>query len=103
MSVQNGRLTTCDRCGATVFSKCTGEGEADGGYTRWNKFEQLPHGWGQVTIPKKSSLSDPRDCRHVTVCPLCNAAWRTALEVYFCDDTLLDEGPQEPDDMEMEV
>lgn len=29
-----GRLTVCDRCGAKVFSKCTGEGVTDGGYTR---------------------------------------------------------------------
>lgn len=39
-----GQLRTCDRCGASVFLKCTGEGEADGGYTRWNKFEDA-EGW----------------------------------------------------------
>lgn len=45
MSQTNGRLTTCDICGATVFSACIGEGETDGGFTRWNKFEPLPEGW----------------------------------------------------------
>lgn len=45
MSEIIGRLTICDRCGEKVFSKYTGEGELDGGYTRWNKFEDLPDGW----------------------------------------------------------
>lgn len=42
MSVVNGKLITCDRCKNTIFCKCTGEGERDGGYTRWNKFEEAP-------------------------------------------------------------
>lgn len=46
MSAINGRKVICDRCGKETFVKCIGEGEADGGYTRWNKFEPLPKGWG---------------------------------------------------------
>lgn len=46
MSSVNGRLVTCDRCGVTCFCKTTGEGETDGGYTRWNNFEPKPSGWG---------------------------------------------------------
>ena len=45
MAQVKGRLSICDRCGKTIFSKVTGEGETDGGYTRWNKFEELPEGW----------------------------------------------------------
>ena len=45
MASVNGRLTTCDRCGETVFSASVGEGERDGGFTRWNEFEPLPAGW----------------------------------------------------------
>ena len=45
MAEINGRLTICDRCGQKVFSKCIGEGATDGGFTRWNKFEELPKGW----------------------------------------------------------
>ena len=41
----NGRLMTCDRCGKTCFRKCVGEGERDGGFTRWDKFEPYPDGW----------------------------------------------------------
>ena len=29
MSQVNGQLSTCERCGAQVFRKCTGEGEMD--------------------------------------------------------------------------
>lgn len=45
MAQVNGELTTRDRCGKQLFRKCIGEGEADGGYTRWNKFEPYPDGW----------------------------------------------------------
>lgn len=40
----SGQLRKCDRCGASVFLKCVGEGVTDGGYTRWNKFEDA-EGW----------------------------------------------------------
>lgn len=39
------KLITCDRCGATRSLKCIGEGEMDGGFTRWDKFEYPPEGW----------------------------------------------------------
>lgn len=45
MAEVNGKLVSCDRCGDTVFLKCIGEGETDGGFTRWNKFEPLHDGW----------------------------------------------------------
>ena len=44
MARANGELRTCDRCGKTIFLKTTGDGERDGGYTRWNKFEKA-EGW----------------------------------------------------------
>lgn len=45
MAQVNGCLTTCDRCGKTIFRRAIGEGETDGGFTRWNKFEPMPTGW----------------------------------------------------------
>lgn len=47
MAEVKGKLVTCDRpgCGRQVFLKTTGEGERDGGYTRWNTFEPYPEGW----------------------------------------------------------
>jgi len=44
----NGRMIYCERCNKQLFLKCIGEGESDGGYTRWNKFEDVPKGWGAV-------------------------------------------------------
>ena len=44
MSRVNGNLRTCDKCGKQVFLKCVGEGERDGGFTRWNRFEEAK-GW----------------------------------------------------------
>jgi len=45
MSQFNGKMVTCDRCKKQIFLKTTGEGETDGGFTRWNKFEEPPAGW----------------------------------------------------------
>ena len=48
MARENGQLRTCDRCGKTIFLKVIGDGETDGGYTRWNNFENA-NGWTVVT------------------------------------------------------
>lgn len=43
-----GKLILCDHpeCDEKAFCKRIGEGEADGGFTRWNKYEKDPDGWG---------------------------------------------------------
>lgn len=46
MSSEKGLLQTCDRCGTTNFRKLIGKGEADGGWTTWDIFEDAPKGWG---------------------------------------------------------
>ena len=66
MSRENGQLRTCDRCGTQMFFRCTGEGEADGGYTRWNEFE-YPTGWGVL-----GEIGD--------VCPTCMREYVEILE-----------------------
>lgn len=48
MSDERGLLKTCDRCGRQVFLKYIGENVTDGGYTRWDKFEDAPTGWNIV-------------------------------------------------------
>ena len=69
MSSENGRLLTCDRCGKQIFLRCTGEGEADGGYTRWNVFENPPEGWDWV-----------KDVG--SVCPECWKDFQRMMEQY---------------------
>ena len=69
MAEIKGKITICDRCGEQVFSKCIGEGETDGGFTRWNKFEPLPEGWEY----------------HLMVgllCPKCNAEYKSLVEKF---------------------
>lgn len=76
MASVNGRLVSCDRCGEQVFLKCTGEGEADGGFTRWNNFESMPEGWGKVYVP---SCADDDYIECMTTCPKCTAFWKSLL------------------------
>lgn len=69
MSEVNGKLGTCDRCGKSIFLKCTGEKELDGGYTRYNTFESYPDGWEH----------------HYEVgrlCPTCNAEWNNVVVTF---------------------
>lgn len=40
-----GILEKCIRCGETIFREKIGTGEADGGYTTWDKFEPMPSNW----------------------------------------------------------
>lgn len=69
MSEVKCMLKTCDRCGTQIFLKCTGEGVADGGFTRWNEFEQAPPGWNYI-----SNVG--------TVCPKCWEEYVQMLEEY---------------------
>ena len=66
MASVNGQLTICDRCGTQIFRRTTGDGEADGGFTRWNNFESYPEGWRIVDIPSKNKKFHSVSIR---VCP----------------------------------
>lgn len=88
MAETNGKLLTCDRCGKQIFLKCVGEGEADGGYTRWNNFEKPPKGWDFVNVPKNIR----GECANVhssfiRVCPECYALWEKVIHEHFTDGT----------------
>lgn len=61
MSSVNGRLTTCDLCGEQDFAKHVGDGETDGGFTRWNNFETI-EGWANLYWG---------DYHYVDLCPEC--------------------------------
>ena len=67
----NGQLWMCERCGKTVFLKCTGEGERDGGYTRWNTFEPAPKGWKEVGVYHRGIY---------LVCPECYEEYQKFME-----------------------
>lgn len=82
MSRKNGQLRTCDRCGTQAFFECTGEGEADGGFTRWNKFEPAV-GWDLVL-----SVGD--------VCPDCKKDFEDMLEAFRRKPPTMKEDIHEP-------
>lgn len=63
---ENGRLMTCDRCGNQTFSKCIGEREMDGGFTRWSEFEEA-EGW-----TKELDIGD--------LCPGCTEEFKKIVE-----------------------
>lgn len=74
MSEVNGKLQTCDRCGETIFLKTIGNGEADGGFTRWNKFEDAPEGWEwRYDINK-------------LLCPKCNETYKSVLNNFISNE-----------------
>lgn len=78
MAEINGKLIICDRCGTTAFCKCAGEGERDGGYTRWNKFEPAPEGWDWHSETGR-------------LCPCCNLEYTKLIE-HFKNKTKEAEG-----------
>ena len=76
MAEKNGRLYICDRCGETTFCECTGEGETDGGYTRWNTFKPLPDDWGYSS-----------DCKKIRrLCPRCNKIYRDMIKSFETEE-----------------
>ena len=73
MSRENGKRIICDRCGEQVFVKHIGDGERDGGFTRWNEFEPTPEGWGMH--------------KFYDLCPACSSAWNK-IETQFMNQEL---------------
>ena len=65
----NGRLIICDRCGKEQFFKHIGDGETDGGFTRWNKFEEAK-GWSN-----EYKIGD--------LCPECTEEFQRMKERFF--------------------
>lgn len=74
MSEMNGKLVICDRCGATTFRRANGEGELDGGFTRWNKFEPIEEGWKYARELEK------------TLCPKCYAEYEALFVGFMPED-----------------
>ncbi len=68
-----GCLVECSRCGKTHFLKYIGDGETDGGYTRWRKYEPLPEEWlNTIEIGY--------------LCPICANEFRTFIKNFMGDD-----------------
>lgn len=77
MAEVNGKVVTCDRCGANIFLKVTGEKETDGGFTRWNTFEAMPDGWDLVAVPNSVGWTGHGNAynMYLQVCPDCHKLW----------------------------
>ena len=70
---KKGMLCECSRCSKTVFLQYTGKGETDGGYTTWDKFEDLPKEWLYET-------------EFGYLCPDCATEFRQMLTKFFMDN-----------------
>lgn len=68
MSKVKGELLTCDRCGETIFLKYLGKGNADGGYTTWDKYEDAEE-WGYEV--------------HSNLCPKCMKEYKEMINDFF--------------------
>jgi hypothetical protein len=83
MAEVKGMLCICDRCGATTFRKTTGDEVTDGGFTRWNCFEDYPAGWKYVHLPKaRKGGGDIALC-----CTVCSELWDSLLIEKFMNGT----------------
>lgn len=89
MSEVTGKLVACDRCGQQIFLRCTGEGEADGGFTRWNKFESLPDGWQMVAVPNSAGWVGSGNAYngYMLACPTCYHIWEKVIHEGFLKGT----------------
>lgn len=65
-----GKLVACDRCGKKIFLKYLGKGEADGGYTTWDKFEAKPETWMNFT-------------EFGTLCNECGGVFRNFINIFL--------------------
>ena len=59
------KINICDRCGMLAYSKKTGEGVTDGGYTRWDEYKNFEEGWTKDTVAGVYRI----------LCPACHEKW----------------------------
>ena len=76
MAEKKGLLVTCDRCDATTFRKYIGKGDADGGYTTWDKFESIEEGWEFCAIDFRKSIR---------LCPTCAQRWKHHVDMFLME------------------
>lgn len=81
MSIKLGKYYICDRCGNTSFAEKIGEGDLDGGFTRYDKFEDRDE-WHYI-YPDSNS----RDSK--LLCPGCSMKYDKLLQEFFGDPNLL--------------
>ena len=65
-----GKMITCKRDNNWVFLKYLGEGDVDGGYTKYDKYEKLPDDWLYET-------------RFGYLCPKCAREFREFMTNFF--------------------
>ena len=72
MAEKIGKLLTCDRCGAETFVAKTGESETDGGFTRWDNYEEA-EGWHNERV----------DGMWMKLCPTCHKRFSDLCKTYL--------------------
>ena len=72
---EKGMMHYCHRCDEKIFLKYVGKGETDGGYTTWDKYEDLPEGWLYET-------------EFGYLCPKCAREFKIMMTNFFNGDIL---------------
>lgn len=70
MAETEGKMLTCDLCGATVFLKYVETKHYDGGFTKERRYDDRPCGWQTWHVT---------DVIHSTLYPSCNERMQEAL------------------------
>lgn len=84
MSTKLGKYYICDRCGFTSFFEKVGEEETDGGFTRFDKFEEA-EGWNTVYPEATHNIGNSK-----LLCPACCKKYNSLMREFFDDPTDFD-------------
>lgn len=82
MSTKLGKYYICDRCGTTSFCEKIGEGEADGGFTKFDKFKEA-EGWITVYPEVSHGMRSSK-----LLCPACGEKYDKLMREFFCIDLM---------------
>lgn len=77
MATKLGKYYICDRCGTTSFCEKIGEGETDGGFTRFGKFEEAK-GWTTVYQEVSHGMRSSK-----LLCPVCSEKYDELMRGFF--------------------
>ena len=67
-----GEMVSCCRCPTTIFLKYLGKSDMDGGYSSYEKYEELPKEW-------------MHESQFGYLCPKCSKEFQTFCRDFFPD------------------
>lgn len=79
-----GMFVKCDRCDAWVMVDALPSEIRDGGFTTYEKYEELPKGWIHEKVLCDGNANEP-EVRIIDLCPVCALKFKQMNSAFLAE------------------